>query len=231
MGYSSDQGIEGKLVIDPACGSGGFLVRAIKTLVDRLKAKRFNAETILREAQRSVYGLDINPFAAHLAETNLLFQVIDLINEAKRANPDFWMEKFNIFVTDSLRLPQEAKQGQSSFLESVESTYAEDAQIVTQIKTRRGAFSQGFDFVVGNPPYVKTENINVEYKKRLGADYKEVYEGRFDLYIFFLGLGIGLLNLKGGKLGFIVPAKFLVTENGGKLRQYILNKAAIRSLT
>jgi type I restriction-modification system DNA methylase subunit len=230
VGYTSDQQIEGKLLLDLACGSGGFLVRAIKALVDRLKAKGFNAETILREAQRSIYGFDINPFAAHLAETNLLFQVIDLLNEAKKANPDFWMEKFNIFVTDSLRLPEQARPGQTSFLEPVESTYVEDAQIVTQIKARQGVFGEGFSFVIGNPPYVRTESITSEYKKRLARDYVDIYEGRFDLYLFFLGLGISLLNSNGGKLGFIVPGKFLVTENGGRLRQYILNKAAIRQM-
>jgi len=230
VGYTSDQQIEGKLLLDLACGSGGFLVRAIKALVDRLKAKGFNAETILREAQRSVYGFDINPFAAHLAETNLLFQVIDLLNEAKKANPDFWMEKFNIFITDSLRLPEQARPGQTSFLEPVESAYVEDAQIVTQIKARQGVFSEGFNFVIGNPPYVRTESITSQYKKRLADDYRNIYEGRFDLYIFFLGLGISLLNQRDGKLGFIVPGKFLVTENGGRLRQYILNKVAIRQM-
>jgi hypothetical protein len=228
--YTSDQQIEGKLLLDPACGSGGFLVRAIKALVDRLKTKGLNAETILREAQRSIYGFDINPFAAHLAETNLLFQVIDLLNEAKKANPGFWMDKFNIFVTDSLRRPEQAGPGQTSFLESVESAYAEDAQTVTQIKARQGIFSEGFGFVVGNPPYVRTEIITPKYKKRLADDYGDIYEGRFDLYIFFLGLGLSLLNRKGGKLGFIVPGKFLVTENGGRLRQYILNKVAIRQM-
>jgi len=230
VGYTSDQQIEGKLLLDLACGSGGFLVRSIKALVDRLKAKGFNAETILREAQRSIYGFDINPFAAHLAETNLLFQVIDLLNEAKKANPDFWMEKFNIFVTDSLRLPDQARPGQTSFLEPVESAYVEDAQIVTQIKAQQGVFSQGFSFVIGNPPYVRTESITSEYKKRLAHDYGNIYEGRFDLYIFFLGLGISLLNQRGGKLGFIVPGKFLVTENGGRLRQYILNNVAVRQM-
>jgi len=230
VGYSSDQQIEGKLLLDLACGSGGFLVRSIKILVDRLKTKGFNAETILREAQRSIYGFDINPFAAHLAETNLLFQVIDLLNEAKKANPDFWMQKFNIFVTDSLRLPKQARPGQKSFLEPEESAYVEDAQIVTQIKARQGVFSEGFSFVIGNPPYVRTQRITSETKKRLAHDYGNIHQGRFDLYIFFLGLGINLLNQIDGKLGFIVPGKFLVTENGGKLRQYTLNKVAIRQI-
>lgn len=227
-GYTADREIEGKKLLDPACGSGGFLVRAVNILSQRLQAKGFGAGTILHQIQDSIYGFDLNPFAAHLAETNLLFQVIDLINEAKQANPDFKMEKFNIYVTDSL-LPPKPATTQLSLDEEFSSEYAEDAEVVRQVKLKQGNFASGFDFIVTNPPYVKTENILPEYKKRLAQNFDEVYQGRFDLYIFFLGLGLKMLK-EGGRLGYIVPAKFLVTENGGMLRQYILKNASIREI-
>ncbi len=229
VGYTSDQEIEGKLLLDPACGSGGFLVRAVKILSERLKAKGFDAQTILRQIQQSICGFDINPFAAHLAEMNLLFQVIDLINEAKQVNPSFAMDKFNIYVTDSLRLPIAQSSTQFSLGEEFSSDYAEDAEVVRQIKARGDRFAQGFDFVVGNPPYVRTENITPDYKKRLAQDFKDIYEGRFDLYIFFIGLGLKMLG-ESGRLGYITPGKFLVTENGGMLRQYILHNTSIQEI-
>ncbi|GFP24787.1 hypothetical protein HKBW3S43_01049 [Candidatus Hakubella thermalkaliphila] len=229
VGYTSDREIEGKKLLDPACGSGGFLVRAVNALSQRLQAKDFDAETILSQIQDSIYGFDLNPFAAHLAEMNLLFQVIDLINEAKQANPAFKMEKFNIYVTDSLAPPKVATAMQLSLAEELPSEYAEDAEVVRQMKLKQGSFANGFDFVVTNPPYVRTESISPDYKKRLAQHFKEVYEGRFDLYIFFLGLGLKMLSER-GKLGYIVPAKFLVTENGGRLRQYILTNASIREV-
>lgn len=227
-GYTADREIEGKKLLDPACGSGGFLVRAVNILSQRLQAKGFGAGTILHQIQDSIYGFDLNPFAAHLAETNLLFQVIDLINEAKQANPDFKMEKFNIYVTDSL-LPPKPATTQLSLDEEFSSEYAEDAEVVRQVKLKQGNFASGFDFIVTNPPYVRTENILPEYKKQLARNFKEVYQGRFDLYIFFLGLGLKMLK-EGGRLGYIVPAKFLVTENGGMLRQYIVQNASIREI-
>jgi hypothetical protein len=193
-------------------------------LSQRLKAKGFDAETVLRQIQESIYGFDINPFAAHLAEMNLLFQMIDLINEAKQANPSFSMEKFNIYVTDSLRPP-----GQVLLWQPLATEYVEDAEAVRQVKSREGKFAHGFDFVVGNPPYVRTESITPDYKKRLAQDFRDIYRGRFDLYIFFIGLGLKMLGEK-GRLGFITPAKFLVTENGGALRRYILHNTAIRQL-
>lgn len=224
VGYTVGHEIEGKLLLDPACGSGGFLVRAVKVLNERLKAKGFDAETILRQIQEHIYGFDINPFAAHLAEMNLLFQVIDLISEAKQVNPSFSVDKFNIYVTDSLRPP-----GQTSLWEPLATNYAEDAEVVRQIKLKQGRFALGFDFVVGNPPYVRTETITQDYKKRLAQDFQDIYRGRFDLYIFFIGLGLKMLS-ENGKLGFITPAKFLVTENGGALRQYILKNTSICQL-
>lgn len=229
VGYSGDHEIEGRLLLDPACGSGGFLVRAVQTLSDRLKSKSFGPETILQQVQQSIYGFDINPFAAHLAETNLLFQVMDLINDAKLANPSFQMEKFNIFVTDSLKPPVQVSPRQPSLWEPIEGEYAEDAEVVKDIKLKKGKFSRGFDFIVGNPPYVMTENITPQYKKQLAKDYRNIYEGRFDLYIFFLGLGIEMLGEQ-GNLGHIVPGKFLVTENGGKLREHILQNCTIEGV-
>ena len=83
IGYREDADIEGKKLLDPACGSGGFLVRAANILIQKLKVKGCDAETILNKLQENIYGFEINPFACHLAETNLLFQVIDLINKAK----------------------------------------------------------------------------------------------------------------------------------------------------
>jgi len=227
VGYIPENEIEGKKLLDPACGSGGFLVRAVKALVERYQRRNVPTEIILNRVRDSIYGFDINPFAAHLAEMNLLFQVIDLINEAKKVNPDFNMEKFNIFVTDSLRMPKVGEQGQLSLEESSE--YLEEAEIVKQIKLKQGDFSQGFNFVVGNPPYVRTESITPDYKKRLAQDFKHVYEGRFDLYIFFIGLGIDMLS-EGGMLGYIAPGKFLVTENGGMLRRYILRSCSIHEI-
>lgn len=224
VGYTGGYEIEGKLLLDPACGSGGFLVRAVKILNERLKAKGFDAETILHQIQEHIYGFDINPFAAHLAEMNLLFQVIDLISEAKQVNPSFNVDKFNIYVTDSLRPP-----GQTSLWEPLATNYAEDAEVVRQIKLKQGRFAPGFDFVVGNPPYVRTETITQDYKKRLAQDFQDIHRGRFDLYIFFIGLGLKMLS-ENGKLGFITPAKFLVTENGGALRQYILKNTSICQL-
>jgi len=228
VGYTPDHEIEGKLLLDPACGSGGFLVRAVKALVERYRRKGIDPETILHKVQESIYGFDINPFAAHLAEMNLLFQVIDLITEAKKRNADFRMEKFNIFQTNSLKLPGAAEtEAQMSLLGETPSEFLEDAETTKEIKLKQGRFAQGFNFVVGNPPYVRQERLKTA-KEDLQKHY-ECYHGVADLYVYFYELGLRFLGC-GGKLGFISSNKFFRAGYGVKLRRLLGQKNTLEAV-
>jgi hypothetical protein len=78
------------------------------------------------------------------------------------------------------------------------------------------ALSGSFDFVVGNPPYVRQERIPgpllAEYRRR----YQTIYD-RADLYVPFIERGLKLLG-KGGRLGFICANRWLKNKYGGPLR-------------
>lgn len=75
-----------------------------------------------------------------------------------------------------------------------------------------------FDFVVGNPPYVRQERIPdtllAEYRHR----YKTIYD-RADLYVPFYERGLALLRA-GGRLGFICANRWLKNKYGGPLREF-----------
>ena len=77
----------------------------------------------------------------------------------------------------------------------------------------------GFDFVVGNPPYLRQEMIPApllaEYRRR----YQTIYD-RADLYIPFIERSLSLLG-ESGKLGFICPDRWTKNRYGGPLREYI----------
>lgn len=76
-----------------------------------------------------------------------------------------------------------------------------------------------FDFVVGNPPYVRQELIPApllsEYRRR----YQTMYD-RADIYIPFIERSLSLLN-KGGNLGFICADRWMKNRYGGPLREFI----------
>lgn len=77
-----------------------------------------------------------------------------------------------------------------------------------------------FDVVIGNPPYVRSKNIDDKMKESLKK--WEVVSGNVDLYIPFFQLGMELLN-SNGSLGYISPNTYLQSVNGRALRNYIRN--------
>jgi len=74
----------------------------------------------------------------------------------------------------------------------------------------------GFDAVIGNPPYVRQEQIRT-IKPALQALYPESYDGVADLYVYFYARGLHLLK-KGGRLSFVVTNKWLKAGYAEKLR-------------
>ena len=85
----------------------------------------------------------------------------------------------------------------------------------------------GFDVVIGNPPYVRQENIS-DLKPTLQAQY-ECYTGYSDLYVYFYEQGVRLLN-ENGLLVFISSNKYFRSGYGQKLRTFLTSKTSIRQL-
>lgn len=81
------------------------------------------------------------------------------------------------------------------------------------------SFDSAFDYVVGNPPYVRQELIPAallaEYRRR----YQTLYD-RADLYVPFIERSLSLLT-KGGRLGFICADRWMKNRYGGPLRQMV----------
>lgn len=81
----------------------------------------------------------------------------------------------------------------------------------------------GFDFVLGNPPYVCARNLSDEVKLSL-ANWEVCKSGNPDLYIPFFQIGIECLN-ENGILGFITMNSFFKSLNGRALRDYFQKKS------
>ncbi len=79
--------------------------------------------------------------------------------------------------------------------------------------------NDGFDIVIGNPPYVRQEKFK-EIKPYLKDNYR-VYTGMADLYVYFFERGIKILKEK-GMFSFICANKFTKTKNDKPLRKFIL---------
>ena len=89
-------------------------------------------------------------------------------------------------------------------------------------------WSSKFEIIVGNPPYVKFQDLSDENRHYLINNWKSIENGTFNLYFAFFELGHKLLT-KNGKLGYITPNNYFTSLAGLSLRQYFLqNKCVTR---
>ncbi|MFQ6031699.1 MAG: class I SAM-dependent DNA methyltransferase, partial [Candidatus Zixiibacteriota bacterium] len=213
-----------KKILDPACGSGGFLMKAYDRLKQVYQKEGWAEENIHTEIlSKNLYGIDINPFATQLTVMNLFLKDLD--------HPT---SHVNIAEGDSL------ERLENSF----DFDYFDKESPLNKVTTSNKRFSHGmilkqmpFDSVVGNPPYisfgVRGSRDTAQRKRNLLNLLREKYpnsaEYKISIYAVFMQRGIELLK-PGGKLGFVVPDSFLLGRYFSKLRRYILNNCAIEEI-
>ncbi|NJR63477.1 MAG: N-6 DNA methylase [Cyanobacteria bacterium CRU_2_1] len=175
VGYRTGAGIIGanKRLIDPACGSGSFLVAAAKRLVATYKGNADQIDdpsSVLDRVQNNLYGFDLNPFACYLSEVNLLIQVLDLVKLAHDKGQRPKIQRFHIYNVDALARPTGTYRSLM-----FNTLIAEESDQVDQIKSRspNTPYANGFAFVVANPPY--GASLSDEYKVVLRSDYSDVF--------------------------------------------------------
>lgn len=87
----------------------------------------------------------------------------------------------------------------------------------------------GFDFVIGNPPYIKFQDLPNHLRKRLSVGWSSVSGFNFNLYFVFIEIGLNLLN-ENGKLGYIVPNNLFTTFAAKNLRSILHNGRKISKI-
>jgi methylase of polypeptide subunit release factors len=90
--------------------------------------------------------------------------------------------------------------------------------------------TQKFDFIVGNPPYIRIQHLDLEQRTYIQSNYEFCKSGSTDIYIAFYELCINLLS-KNGICGLITPNTFLFTETARPLRQYFAQNRNLVQIT
>lgn len=83
-----------------------------------------------------------------------------------------------------------------------------------------------FNAVVGNPPYVKFQDMDEETRTFLINNYRTTQFGTYNLYFAFFELGLRILDSK-GKLGYITPNNYFTSLSGESLREFFCNEKSI----
>ena len=94
--------------------------------------------------------------------------------------------------------------------------------------TKYREFLNFFDYVVGNPPYIRIHNIDREIRDLIKNEF-EFSKGVLDIYLSFFELGLQILNRQ-GKLGYITPNSFLRNSSAKRFRRFLKDRKIVRTL-
>lgn len=202
-------------VLDSACGSGSFLIKAFDLLNEYWKKKdklytqaRFDTTgegiTFTRKVkilENNIFGVDLDKQAVEIAQLNLLLKIAEKGHRLPLLQQN--IKCGNTLIDDEKVIGDKALDFEKEFSDI----------------TLEG----GFDVVIGNPPYVRHEELT---SIKHSLESYEIYNGSNDIYAYFFEKGLKLLK-NGGLFGFIVSSKFMKTRYGKKLRQFILKNTKI----
>ena len=203
-------GLEGFRMIDPACGSGHFLLGAFQRLMERWYRQDPNEKyaVLAQRALDSVHGVDINPFAVAIARFRLLLAAMKVtgITGLKNA-PAF---KIHLACGDSL-LHGEGIQLELEEFESPKKHHYKSEDIT---ELNRILVPGHYHAVVANPPYIvpKDAAANAAYRKL----YRRSCHRQYSLAVPFMER-IFQLAIDKGFTGQITANSFMKREFGKKL--------------
>jgi hypothetical protein len=244
-------------VLDPACGSGSFLVGAYTFLLDwhrdwyvndgpakhtRVLYQGAGGQWHVTTAEKkrillnNIYGVDIDTQAVEVTKLSLLLKVLEDENrESLERQRRFLHERAlpdlggNIKCGNSLIGPDFYNGQQRSLLDEEEQYHINEFDWQTEFPTvlQRGAAS-GFDAIIGNPPYIPIEVMSAAERKYFTKRYPQL-QRKFDSSVIFILAMLGQLS-KHGRLGFISSITWQTGENFAGLREHLFQHAGIIDL-
>lgn len=237
----------GLRTIDPACGSGHFLLGIFGRLVKKWRDLEPGTDdwTIVTRALDSVHGCDKNPFAASVARFRLLVAAMREGGSGRLAGaPAF---PVHVAVGDSLLHGRGAAGIQTDlgtlFAEEVEAAEHRDAGAFTYSTEDVGDYAKRVDLlgrasyhvVVGNPPYITVADRSESRRYRLAYDScsgKYALSVPFAQRLFELAIkGVGGTGGGGGFVGQITANSFMKREFGKKLiEEFFRNRVEIAKI-
>ncbi len=220
-GYNASKPVR---VLDPACGSGSFLIEAFDVL-DRFVARqegsardKHDVRAAMRQRQileQNLFGVDLDEQAVEVARLNVMLKAL------------YRREKIpmlkHIARGDSLLSGTDAEL-EKFFGAGWENKHAFN----WDERFAEPMHAGGFDVVVGNPPWLMA-GYYLENDLSYLREHYESASGKFDLYYLFIELGTRLLK-ENGYLGMIVPNKFFQTQSAENLRNYLASRSLVETI-
>lgn len=236
--YSSYQDILSTKVLDPCCGSGVFLLSAYEAFANTMmnltstsnkwcvveEGKKYLTIKAKQEIMKNcLFGIDCDPTAVEVTKMSLALKVVDDTNE-------LFLNEMGVFGEKILQdIHNNVKIG-NTLVDTDISCDANEVKYIRPLNIKGAAFKNifdengGFDYVIGNPPYVETKHFkaaSLRVHDYLHDHYK-TFEGKVDLSVLFIERTMGLLNST-GQLGMIIQRRWFKTNYGKTARAFIMD--------
>ncbi len=234
-------------ILDPACGSGSFLIGAFSYLItyhrdwyeqdgpakhrkDLFQSLGGEWRLTTKEKKRillnNIFGVDIDNQAVEVTKLSLLLKVLEGESEetlkrqlsfiGERTLPDLGN---NIKCGNSLIGPDYFTGNLMPDDKEMRRVNPFDWSTEFPEIMKNG----GFDVVIGNPPYVRSINLKENDPvlwNLYRTNYRTASQREWDIYLIFVEKGLSLLR-PDGKVGYILPNKFLNSKVGENLRSLL----------
>jgi type I restriction-modification system DNA methylase subunit len=243
-------------IADICCGSGTFLLSVydflLKSLIERLKQENVTDKQLVRHEldgtvvltltakkkvlETNIFGVDINPYAVEVTVFSLLLKSLE--GESGPSIDEFISQNIGKVLPD---LSDNLKSG-NSLVDSAFFQFKPEALTDDRLLFKVKPFewkdefpflnhTKGFDAIVGNPPYVRIQNLvkyapeEIKYYQSKFSGYAVAKKETIDKYYVFIQRAISLLRPE-GCLGYIVPHKFFINKGGKTLREFIIQSCS-----
>lgn len=247
-------------IADICCGSGNFLLSAFEYIVNYYieyyrqhdfenAVQRGNIHQIPGSTnymlaydikrsilQNNIFGVDIDPLAIEVSKFSLLLKALE--SSSLEELEEYHHRTHNRILPN---LDDNIKNGNSL----VDMTYARynrsiysNIPLMNKLKmfdwnTEFG--NRKFDAIVGNPPYIRVQNMvhysreEYDFYKSSASPFTTAQAETLDKYYLFIERGLALLN-ENGRLGYIVPHKFMNIKSGAELRDLLAVNFSVQKI-
>ncbi|MCA6377416.1 MAG: N-6 DNA methylase [Cytophagales bacterium] len=237
-------------IVDPACGSGSFLIGAYQYLLDwhknyytdngkiskGTKGNPLTPEGNLTTSEKkrillnNIFGVDIDVNAVEVTKLSLLLKCMEGETQASIASQ---LRLFNERVLPTL--DENIKSGNSLIDTDFYDTQLDfgEEKKIKPFNWRNGfpeIFKQGgFDIVIGNPPYFSLDIVSDEQKNYYEKRYSSFATRQSNIYFFFIAKSYDLLK-EDGRISFINERYYFNSKNAEKFRRFVLSNYQVEQI-
>ena len=202
-------------VVDPACGSGAFLIAAFDYFASQYQRVNDNLRFLKHQTTENIeldktilsnnlFGVDLSPESVEITKLSLWLKTAT-------------QGKTLTYLDDNIKIGNSIVAN-SQFTDLPFNWENEFPQIFAE---------GGFDVVIGNPPYIRQELLS-PFKPYLQENY-QTYDGVADIYIYFYEKGLNLLKPE-GIISYIVTNKWLRSGYGEPLRRFFSQESVFEQI-